>query len=301
MESRGVTDGARRAAAPARGYASWPRVAPKSRRVEDEMLLADKVAVITGGASGIGRAASLQFLAEGASVVVADLNPTTGQAFLDLARERGLSNRVRFVAADVSREEDVARMVETAVTEFGRLDCMFNNAGIPGALGPLDEVKVEDWDFTMAILLRGPFLGLKHAARQFKKQGTGGVILNTSSGSASGGAAGPRVYSVAKAGVEHLTTVASVDLAPFHIRVNAVAPGAIPTEISGQSDEEAAARLSKAQPWPEHGVPSDIANMAVYLASDKARFITGQTIRVDGGQSADSGIERRLGRGDSWG
>jgi NAD(P)-dependent dehydrogenase (short-subunit alcohol dehydrogenase family) len=269
--------------------------------VEDEMLLADKVAVITGGASGIGRAASLQFLAEGASVVVADLNATTGQAFLDLAGERGFSDRVRFVAADVSREEDVARIVETAVTEFGRLDCMFNNAGIPGALGPLDEVKVEDWDFTMAVLLRGPFLGVKHAVRQFKKQGDGGVILNTSSGSASGGGAGPRVYSIAKAGVEHLTTVAAVDLAPHRIRINAIAPGAILTEISGQSDAEAAERLSKAQPWPEHGLPSDIADAAVFLASDRARFITGQTLRVDGGLTADSGIERRLSRGESWG
>ena len=265
------------------------------------MLLRDKIAIITGGASGIGRAATIAFVQEGARVVVADLNPVTGDAFLDMARKQGFADKVRFVATDVSREEDVERMVETAVKEFGRLDCMFNNAGIPGALGPLDEVKSEDWDFTMGVLLKGPFLGLKHAARQFKKQGTGGVILNTSSGSASGGAAGPRVYSVAKAGVEHLTTVASVDLAPFHIRVNAVSPGAILTEISGQSDEEAAARLSKAQPWPEHGVPSDIADMAVYLASDKARFITGQTIRIDGGQSADSGIERRLGRGDSWG
>jgi len=265
------------------------------------MLLSGKVAIITGGASGIGRAAALRFVEEGANVVVADLNNETGQAFLDRAREQGILEKVRFVAADVSREADVERMIETAVAEFGHLDCMFNNAGIPGALGPLDAVKVEDWDFTMGVLLRGPFLGLKHAARQFKKQGNGGVILNTSSVSASGGAAGPRVYSVAKAGVEHLTTVASVDLAPHRIRVNAIAPGAILTEISGQSEEEAAERLSKAQPWPEHGLPLDIADAAVFLASDKARFITGQKLRVDGGQSADSGIERRLGRGDSWG
>jgi len=264
------------------------------------MLLKGKVAVVTGGASGIGWATTLQFVEQGAHVVVADMNAANGEALLEAARAADIAEHVRFVPTDVSTEADVERAVATAVKEFGQLDCMFNNAGIPGALGPLDEVRDEEWEFTMAVLLKGPFLGIKHAARQFKKQGTGGVILSTSSASAFGGGSGPRVYSIAKAGVVHLTTVASVDLAPFRIRVNAIAPGAILTGITGQSEAEAAERLSKAQPWPDHGQPSDIANIAVFLASDQARFITGQTICVDGGVTADLGIERRVGRSGSW-
>jgi len=264
------------------------------------MLLKDKVAVITGGASGIGRASVQAFLREGARVVVADLNPASGAAMLEAARADGTSDSLRFVATDVSSEGDIKRAIELAVSDFGRLDCMFNNAGIPGALGPLDAVSEADWDTTMAILLKGPFLGLKHAVRHFKAQASGGVILNTSSRSGSRGAAGPRAYSVAKAGVEHLTTVAAADLAAFRIRVNAIAPGAILTEISGQNASEAAARLDGAQPWPDHGEPGDIAEAAVFLASDRARFITGHTLHVDGGAGTDSGIERRLGRSDSW-
>jgi len=264
------------------------------------MLLEDRVAVITGGASGIGRASTVRFLDEGAKVVVADVNPGSGEAFLKLAEELGYSDRVRFVATDVTNESEIERMIGTAVDAFGRLDCMFNNAGIPGALGPLEEVAAEDWDLTFAVLVKGPFLGLKHAVRQFKSQGSGGVILNTSSAAGLVGGAGPRPYSVAKAAVAHLTTVSAVDLAQYRIRVNAIAPGAILTEIGGQDPAEAAVRLSKGQPWPDHGMPSDIASAAAFLASDEARFITGQTILVDGGATSDSGMEVRLQRGGAW-
>ncbi len=264
------------------------------------MLLENKVAIITGGASGIGRASTLRFLDEGASVLVADINPQSGEAFLKLAEERGVAQRVGFIVTDVTSEADVEKMVGAAVDRFGRLDCMFNNAGIPGALGPLEEVAAEDWDLTFAILVKGPFLGLKHAVRQFKKQGQGGVILNTSSAAGLVGGAGPRPYSVAKAAVAHLTTVSAVDLAPERIRVNAIAPGAILTEIGGQDPVQAAERLSKGQPWPEHGKPTDIAAAAVFLASEEARFITGQTLVVDGGAIADSGLEARLQRAGSW-
>jgi NAD(P)-dependent dehydrogenase (short-subunit alcohol dehydrogenase family) len=271
-----------------------------SRHLEKMMLIENRVAVITGGASGIGRASSVRFLEEGASVVVADVNPASGEAFLKLAEDLGFADRVRFVTTDVTNEADVERMIGTAVDAFGKLDCMFNNAGIPGALGPLEEVAAEDWDFTFAVLVKGVFLGLKHAVRQFKAQATGGVILNTSSASGLVGGAGPRPYSVAKAAVAHLTTVAAVDVAPYRIRVNAIAPGAILTEIGGQDPVAAAERLSKGQPWPDHGMPSDIASTAVFLASDEARFITGQTIVVDGGATSDSGMEARLQRAGSW-
>ncbi|GHD01212.1 SDR family NAD(P)-dependent oxidoreductase [Novosphingobium pokkalii] len=264
------------------------------------MLIENRVAVITGGASGIGRASSVRFLNEGAKVVVADVNPASGDAFLKLAEELGFADRVRFVTTDVTDEADVERMIGTATDVFGTLDIMFNNAGIPGALGPLEEVAAEDWDRTFDVLVKGPFLGLKHAVRQFKAQGSGGVILNTSSAAGLVGGAGPRPYSVAKAAVAHLTTVAAVDLAAHRIRVNAIAPGAILTEIGGQDPVEAAARLSKGQPWPDHGMPTDIAAAAVFLASDEARFITGQTILVDGGATSDSGMEVRLQRGGAW-
>ncbi len=264
------------------------------------MQLDNKVAVITGGGSGIGREATFRFVEEGASVVIADLNRETGEATLEQARARGISDRIRFVATDVSKEEDIIRAVDTAVVEFGQLDCMFNNAGIPGALGPLEEMDVGDWDFTFAVMVRGPFLGLKHAARQFKKQKTGGVVLHTSSVSSLVGAAGPRAYAVAKAAVSHMAKVAAVDMAAYRIRVNAIAPGPILTEITGKDPEAAAKRLVGGHPWPDHGMPKDIADAAVFLASDNARFITGQTLFVDGGASADSSIERRLGRGDQW-
>jgi len=264
------------------------------------MQLQNKVAVITGGGSGIGRESTFRFVEEGASVVIADLNRETGEATLEQARARGIIERVRFVATDVSKEEDIQHAVNTAVAEFGRLDCMFNNAGIPGALGPFEEMDVADWDFTFAVLVRGPFLGLKHAARQFKKQGTGGVVLHTSSVSSQVGAAGPRAYAVAKAAVSHMAKVAAVDMAAYRIRVNAIAPGPILTEITGKDPVAAAKRLVGGHPWPDHGLPKDIADAAVFLASDNARFITGQTLFVDGGASADSSIERRLGRGDQW-
>ena len=264
------------------------------------MQLENKVAVITGGGSGIGREATFRFVEEGARVIIADLNRVTGEATMAQARERGISDRVRFVATDVSKEEDIKRAVDMAVSEFGRLDCMFNNAGIPGALGPMEEIEADDWDFTFAVLVRGPFLGLKHAARQFKKQGTGGVVLHTSSVSSLVGAAGPRAYAVAKAAVSHMAKVAAVDMAAYRIRVNAIAPGPILTEITGKDPEATAKRLVGGHPWPDHGLPKDIADAAVFLASDNARFITGQTLFVDGGASTDSGIERRLGRGDTW-
>lgn len=264
------------------------------------MLLENRVAVITGGASGIGRASSVRFLEEGASVVVADVNPASGDGFLKLAADLGFADRVRFVTTDVTNEGDIERMIGTAVDAFGKLDCMFNNAGIPGALGPLEETSAEDWDFTFAVLVKGVFLGLKHAVRQFKVQGTGGTIINTSSAAGLVGGAGPRPYSVAKAAVAHLTKVAAVDVAQYRIRVNAIAPGAILTEIGGQDPVAAAERLSKGQPWPDHGMPTDIAATAAFLASDDSRFITGQTILVDGGATADSGMEVRLQRGGAW-
>jgi len=259
--------------------------------------LAGKVAVITGGASGIGLASALRFLKEGASVVIADLNEATGEAAVRNVESAGYAGRSKFIKVDVSQEPDVAAAIGMAVSAFGRLDCMFNNAGVPGALGLLSEMRVEEWDFTFGVLARGPFLGIKHASRVFKKQGFGGTIINTASVGGLTGNAGPRAYSVAKAAVIHLSNIAALELAPHRVRVNAICPGAILTPIGGRDEEAAKERLSRSQPWPDYGRPEDIAATAAFLASDDARFITGTAIVVDGGLYASgSNLEERSGR-----
>src|SRR5207244_2310211 len=138
-------------------------------------------AVITGGGSGIGRDTALRFLEEGARVVIADLNEATARETLDLASRAGHGTRVRFVRTDVAAEADVEAMLALAVREFGRLDCVFNNAGVAGAFGPITHQTVEDWDYTFAVLVRGVFLGVKHRARVLQAQGQGGPITNTPS------------------------------------------------------------------------------------------------------------------------
>ena len=253
-----------------------------------------RVAVITGSGSGIGRATALRFMADGANVVVVDLNADAADETVQLAAAQGHADRAVAVVCDVTDEAQIVAAIERAVTQFGGLDCMFNNAGVPGALGPLTSVDADAWDFTMAVLLRGPFLGTKHAARWMIENGRGGTILNTASLAGLSGASGPRAYSVAKAAVVHLTTVTSVDLAPHRIRVNAICPGAIATPIGG---EDAAARLANAQPWPDSGTVDDIASAASFLTSDDARFITGHALVVDGGALARGvAMEERLGR-----
>src|SRR5574340_122737 len=140
--------------------------------------LQDKVAVITGGGNGIGRATALRFLDEGAAVVIADYNESTGQQTLNLAAAAGHVRRIRFIRTDVTKEDQVAAAIDLGVSAFGRLDCVFNNAGIGGAFGPLTHITAEDWDYTLAVMLRGVFFGLKHGARALKAQGRGGSMIN---------------------------------------------------------------------------------------------------------------------------
>jgi NAD(P)-dependent dehydrogenase (short-subunit alcohol dehydrogenase family) len=249
--------------------------------------LEGKVCVITGGASGMGRSSALRFLAEGARVVIADLNDATGKEFLEAAAQDGLGKRVRFVRTDVAEEADVAHMIEHAVSEFGRVDVMFNNAGLGGAFGPLTDLEVEDWDFTFAVLVRGVFLGIKHAARAMRRQGDGGAMINTASVAGLSGGSGPLCYSAAKAAVVNLTRSASLELAPDKIRVNAICPGAILTPLVHRGSPEAVRpRLAALQPWPEAGEGEHIADAALFLASDESRFVTGEALVVDGGLTA---------------
>ena len=246
--------------------------------------LAGTVAVITGGANGIGRDTALRFLDEAARVVIADLNDRNGEAVLRLAADQGHADAIRFVRTDVAVERDVEAMMQCALDEFGRLDCVFNNAGIGGAFGPITETRVEDWDYTLAVLLRSVFLGMKHGARILKAQGQGGAIISTSSvaGFAAGG--GAHCYSAAKAAIINLTRSVAVELAPYRIRVNAVAPGPLMTELFHRGDPAAAERaILERQPWPEVGRARDVAGVVVFLASPDAGFVTGETIVVDGG------------------
>jgi NAD(P)-dependent dehydrogenase (short-subunit alcohol dehydrogenase family) len=258
--------------------------------------LEGKVTVITGGASGMGRATALRFLDEGARVVVADMNEGSGKETLELAAQQGAESRIRFRRADVSREADVVEMIATAEREFGRVDCVFNNAGIGGALGKLTDTAVEDWDTTFAVLLRAVFLGIKHGARAMQARGEGGSIINTASVAGLSGGAGPHAYSAAKAGVINLTRSAAVELAEHRIRVNAICPGAILTPLVHRGFPQLVEdRLKTLQPWPEAGRGEHIAGAALFLASDDARFVTGEALVVDGGlTAAGPDLRRRM-------
>ena len=241
--------------------------------------LEGKVAIVTGGASGMGLGTVRRFVAEGAKVVVADLNSAKGD---EVVTELG--DRVRFARTDVSVEDDVAALVDLAVDAFGGLDVMFNNAGIGGAFGPITELEADAWDETFAIDVRSVFLGTKHAARVMIAAGKGGSVINTASVAGLGGGAGPTAYSAAKAAVANLSVTTALELAPHRIRVNAICPGVIYTPLMHAGDADAADEWRAAlQPWPDRGEPEHIAGAAMFLASDDSIFVTGQNIVVDGG------------------
>ena len=257
--------------------------------------LESKVAIVTGGASGMGLATVRRFLEEGASVVVGDLNAENGRTVIEELNAEGYEGKVSFTVTDVSVEDDVAAMTELAVDAYGRLDVVFNNAGIGGAFGPITELEVDDWDKTFHILVRSIFLGTKHAARIMIDQGQGGSIINTASIAGMGGGAGPQAYSAAKAAVVSLSKTTAVELAPHDIRVNAICPGVIFTPLMHSGNEEQAEEvIAEIQPLSKRGEGSDIAGMALFLASTDSAFITGQEHIVDGGLLANG--PRLIGR-----
>ena len=257
--------------------------------------LESKVAIVTGGASGMGLATVRRFLEEGASVVVGDLNSDNGRQLLEELSADGYDEKVRFTVTDVSVEDDVAAMTELALDAFGRLDIVFNNAGIGGAFGPITELEVDDWDTTFHVLVRSVFLGTKLAAKVLIEQGQGGSIINTASIAGMGGGAGPQAYSAAKAAVVSLSKTTAVELAPHDIRVNAICPGVIFTPLMHSGNEEQAEEvIEEIQPLSKRGEGSDIAGMAVFLAGDDSLFVTGQEHIVDGGLLASG--PRMIGR-----
>ncbi len=253
--------------------------------------LEGKVAVITGAASGMGRATAARFAAEGASIVIADLNAEGGEAAVRECRENGA--HAVFQKTDVTAEAEIKAAIDRAVKEFGKLDVVFNNAGLAGALGSLEETTAEHWDRTFAILLRGVFLGIKHAAPEMRKSG-GGSIISTASVAGLRGGAGPLVYSVAKAGVIHLTKCAALELGRDRIRVNCICPGGINTPLIHKhipgGDPVVRQLLDNIQPIPRAGTGEDIAGAALYLASDESEWVSGTAMVVDGGLMAGGNL-----------
>lgn len=245
--------------------------------------LEGKVAVVTGGASGIGLATAEKFMAHGAKVVIGDLNEEVSAGAVETLNSKGYGDQFLLRRVDVSNEADVEALMDDARSRFGGLDIAFNNAGIAGAVGPITEVDVDHWDKTFAVMTRGVFLGVKHAARHMKDRG-GGSIINTSSIAGLASGVIPTAYAAAKAAVVSLTRNCALELAEFRIRVNCICPGIIFTPLMHQGREEVANAVAKTvQPWPDRGEPEHVANAVLYLASDDSTFVTGEAHVIDGG------------------
>jgi NAD(P)-dependent dehydrogenase (short-subunit alcohol dehydrogenase family) len=242
------------------------------------MKLENKVAIVTGAASGIGLAIANTFVAEGAKVVYADLAP--GDLKLD-------EKQAVFIKCDVAKKEEVENLVKSAIDKFGHLDIMVNNAGIGGSGGVLD-ATYESWDKTIAINLSGVFYGAHLAGQAMKAAGIKGSIINMSSILGTVGLPGAIAYCAAKGGVVQLTHAGALDLAPAGIRMNAIAPGFIATNMTkGFLADEGFSNMVKVNtPLGYVGESQDIANAALYLASDDSKYVTGTVIHVDGGWTA---------------
>ncbi|GAY09124.1 SDR family NAD(P)-dependent oxidoreductase [Pseudonocardia sp. N23] len=243
-------------------------------------------ALVTGGASGIGRAVVERLLRDGLGVVVADVNEANGDRAVAELTDAGFGDRVAFVRVDVSDEDAVAAAVATTRERFGRLDAVVNNAGVGGAFGPITDVELADWEYTFGVISRGVFLGTKHAARIMKADACGGAIVNTGSLAGISGGAGPQAYSAAKAAVINFTRAVAVELAPWRIRVNSVSPGFIRTPILGGGARHLDRLLGTVQPWPEIGEPAHVASVVSFLVGPDSSFVTGESINVDGGVTA---------------
>ncbi|WP_078595913.1 SDR family NAD(P)-dependent oxidoreductase [Evansella clarkii] len=246
------------------------------------MRLEGKVAVITGGASGIGEYTARAMIEEGAKVVVSDMNDDLGNTLVEDLNTNG-QNAV-YVHADVTSEADAEKMINTAVTEFGKIDILFNNAGI-GALGASEDLPLDEWRKVISVNLDGVFLTAKHAIKAMQKNG-GGNIVNNASILGHVGQAQTAAYTAAKGGVVNMTRALAVEYAQQNIRVNAVCPGYIETPLLSQLDEDMKNHLVSLHPIGRLGRPEEVAKAVVFLASNDASFVTGANLLVDGGYTA---------------
>jgi NAD(P)-dependent dehydrogenase (short-subunit alcohol dehydrogenase family) len=248
-----------------------------------------KVAIVTGGAGGMGRATALAFAREGASVMVGDVDETLGATIADEAT--GLAGRVVFRRCDVSRESDVAGLVDAAEQAFGRLDTIFNNAGVEQPVTPSTEVSEELFDRVIGINLKGVFFGCKHAIPALLRAG-GGTIVNNSSVSAFANVGGNISYAASKGAVMSMTRVLAIEFAGRNIRVNAINPGVIDTAMNARNKDRAEDPAEIEQRWRSitplgrMGTGDEIAEAVLYLASDQSSFVTGIGLVIDGGRIA---------------
>ncbi len=244
----------------------------------------NKVALVTGGSSGIGRATALAFAREGAKVVVTDLNVAGGEQTVHRIKQAG--GESIFIETDVSKAASVEAMVNRTVESYGRLDCVFNNAGVSpeGDRGSVVNCKEEDWELTIQVNLKGVWLFMKYEIAQMLKQ-SGGAIVNTSSAYGLAAAEGTPAYVASKHGVIGLTKTAALEYATAGIRVNAVCPGNINTPMveTGLNDPQFKAQMLARHPIGRIGNPEEVAQAVVWLCSDAASFVTGHAMAVDGG------------------
>jgi NAD(P)-dependent dehydrogenase (short-subunit alcohol dehydrogenase family) len=270
---------------------------PRSDEGVSVKLLDGRVMIVTGGASGLGEATARLGVAEGARVFIGDIQHERGSAVA-----ASLGEAATFVRCDVTSESEVEQLVDRAVADGGRLDCMVNNAGIVGAVGPIDELALDDYQFSMAVLLTSVVLGMKHAARVMKAQ-RDGVIVSVSSVAGVMGGLGPHAYAAAKTAIVGLTRNVAAELGGYGIRVNAVAPGRIATPMTADlvagdpADVDGAmAYMRRRSPlFQRAGLADDIAQSVAWLASDRAGYISGQTLVVDGGWTTGSPPDPRAG------